>query len=85
MGGGVGGLALTHKAVGLLVMCVAIQVELGLWAANSTGVGSSSKGSPSFLPGEQALFHLNASAADQRLVHSKKRVDKAGYGNPLSI
>lgn len=58
LGGGVGGLALTHKAVGLLVMRVAIQVELGLWAADSAGVGSSSKGSPSFLPGEQALFHF---------------------------
>jgi hypothetical protein len=28
---------------------------------------------------------LNASAADRRLVHSKKIVDKAGYGNPLAV
>ena len=44
--------------IGLLMMRMAIQVELGLWAADSAGVGSSSKGSPSFLPDKQALFHF---------------------------
>lgn len=56
LGGGVGGLALTHKAVGLLVMRESIQVELGLWAADSAGVGSSSKGSPSFLRANKHYF-----------------------------
>lgn len=34
----------------------AIQVELGLWAADSAGVGSSSKGSPSFLRANKHYF-----------------------------